>query len=509
MLTPQTGTIVATGSVKGSGGLLNDPSGGSNFQASGGSTNIDASATWTATGCTVPLPSQAPTTCTSDTQDLQLLSKTVASVEVGDVNVVIRVRLSLTFVIDSDGTILARSVTFNGVPGSLDRTLTFTSPSLADPIALSCAVPASTEVLYSLNGNDTTPSTVAGNGAIRAEAVFSPVLLPDVDVFGGDIASISAPPVPAGLSLTGGTDTQSLGTLAPNNIPPTPDAGGGSGHAYTGQEGTPVQFDGSGSSSPCGFPTLRWDFSDGGVAFGAKPVHTFEGVGIYSGLLTATDVTGLTATQAFSVYVSNSRPSSSPGRASPQPGAARSRSPAGDRSGHRRPVDPALPWDFGDGSPSATGGATATHAYTTPGAYTATLTACDRWLACAQDTRPIVVRARSVSIGSIGDTAATFGTPAALHGSLVDEFGQAVNGRTITFSVDSSAAGSAVTARPGSARRRGRRPSPRARTLPRRRSRATAYTAQRLAQAASRSPARRRRRPTAARSPAAPTRPSR
>ena len=45
ILTPQGGVIVATGTVKGSAGLLNDPTGGSNWGPSGGSDDIDKAAT--------------------------------------------------------------------------------------------------------------------------------------------------------------------------------------------------------------------------------------------------------------------------------------------------------------------------------------------------------------------------------------------------------------------------------------------------------------------------------
>jgi PKD domain len=441
------GTIVATGAVSGSGGLLNDPSGGTNWQASGGSTDINAPATWTATNCVLPLPSEGTATCTSNTQDVELLSQTVASLEIGDLKLVLSAKLSLTFTIDSDGTVVARSLTFNGVPGSLDRVMTFTAPALADPIAMPCTVPAGTEVDYALHASDTTPATsVTGAGTLHAEAVFSPPVLPDVDVFGGDIATIAAPSHDAGLSLTGDTGTEVLGTLAPNNIPPTADAGGGATHAYDGVEGTPIVFDGSGSASPCGFPTLRWDFSDGGVAFGRNPEHTFEGPGIYSGLVTATDVTGLSATQAFSVDVGNLAPVVAAG---PDTTSAWGRNVAFNGAA----TDPGTAdqstltysWWFGDGTPSATGGPSVTHAYATPGTYTATFQACDRWNACASDTRDVVVRARNVSVGNLGDTAATFDTGAHLSASLVDEYGQPVNGRTITFAIGVSPAGSAVT----------------------------------------------------------------
>ncbi len=86
-----------------------------------------------------------------------------------------------------------------------------------------------------------------------------------------------------------------------------------------------------------------------------------------------------------------------------------------------------------------------THAYTTPGDYTATFTACDRWTACASSTRIVHVIARTVSVGYLGDTAGTYDTAGTLRASLVDQFGANVSGRSITFAVNGAAAGSSVT----------------------------------------------------------------
>jgi len=80
-----------------------------------------------------------------------------------------------------------------------------------------------------------------------------------------------------------------------------------------------------------------------------------------------------------------------------------------------------------------------------PGDYTATLTVCDQWTACSSDSRVVHVRQRNVSVGYLGDTAATYDTGGHLSASLVDEFGAMVNGRTIAFAVNGGAAGSAVT----------------------------------------------------------------
>lgn len=455
VLTPNGGTIVATGTVKGSAGLLNDPTGGSNFGASGASDDIDKGATWTAS-CAMPLPGDSPRLCVSNTQDMELVSTTVAGALLGRLDIVLSIQIRLEFTLSSDGIIATRALTFGGGSGSLDRPLTFigsTPSTLADPIALPCTQPAGSEIVYGLAAQPyASTGSMAGRGTLHAAAVIVPIIGPDLPVVGVDIRSITAAGHDLSVSLTGDAGSAILGTLAANNIPPTPDSGGGAGYEYSGDQGTPVVFDGAGSSSPCGFPTLRWDFSDGGVAFGKNPQHTFQGSGTYSGLLTAIDVTGLSATQTFSVVIANLAPVTEAG---PSITAAWGRPVAFNGSATDPGTDDqatlVYAWDFGDGSPNASGGSSAIHAYTTPGTYYATFTAWDRHGSFSSDQRTVTIRARDVSLGSVGDTAATFDTAAQLRASLVDEFGQAVNGRTVTFDVATVAgtSGSAVTSSAG------------------------------------------------------------
>jgi hypothetical protein len=162
-----------------------------------------------------------------------------------------------------------------------------------------------------------------------------------------------------------------------------------------------------------------------------------------------TDETGLSATRSFTVVVSNVVPSVNAGP---------------DTTAHwGRPVafngqatDPGADdqstlqytWDFGDGTPSASGGPSVIHSYAAPNDYTATLTVCDKDenpATCPSDTRVIHVTKRDSSTGYTGDGSGVFDTPATLSASLVDEYGQNVNGRTITFTVGSDPSLSAST----------------------------------------------------------------
>jgi hypothetical protein len=59
---------------------------------------------------------------------------------------------------------------------------------------------------------------------------------------------------------------------------------------YCGVEGTPVDFNGTGSSDPDGDPlTYEWDFGDNNTGVGVTPTHTYAQEGTYTVCLTVTD----------------------------------------------------------------------------------------------------------------------------------------------------------------------------------------------------------------------------
>ena len=195
-------------------------------------------------------------------------------------------------------------------------------------------------------------------------------------------------------------------------------------------EGVPVQFDGTGTTSICGLDSLalRWDFSDGGVAFGQQPFHTFEDNGIFSGLLTATDPTGLSNSVAFSVSVANQDPvaNAGPDTIADWGRLVQFNGQATDPGEDDQPFLE-YSWDFGDGTlptnPS-TGGASALHAYAAPGDYTATL---DRDRRRRRERRRTAGSFTSRSVTSRPPTSGRLrrrSTPAtSFSGSLVDEYG--------------------------------------------------------------------------------------
>jgi PKD repeat protein len=146
-----------------------------------------------------------------------------------------------------------------------------------------------------------------------------------------------------------------------------------------------------------------------------------------------TDVTGLSAVQDFTVNVADTLPVPNAG---PNTSGAWGVPIAFDGQA----VDPgssdqstlSYVWDWGDGTPG-TGGANATHTYATPGVYTATLTVCDEDPTCAQSQTQVTVNQRSTTTAYTGPLSALPSKNVTLTASVVDQFGQPVVGRTVTF----------------------------------------------------------------------------
>jgi PKD repeat protein len=91
------------------------------------------------------------------------------------------------------------------------------------------------------------------------------------------------------------------------NHPPVADAGG----LYTGDEGAPVAFDGTGSSDADGSAlTYQWDFGDGSpVVTSAAPSHTYDDDAVYDVCLTVSDLEGETDQDCTTATIANVAPS--------------------------------------------------------------------------------------------------------------------------------------------------------------------------------------------------------
>jgi len=109
------------------------------------------------------------------------------------------------------------------------------------------------------------------------------------------------------------TDAEILAhaTLAPTNQPPVADPNG----SYMADEGSPVSFDGAGSSDPDGDAlTYDWEWGDGSSLLdaGASPSHTYAGNGDYAVCLTVTDPGGLSDTACTTAKITNVPPTCEP-----------------------------------------------------------------------------------------------------------------------------------------------------------------------------------------------------
>jgi subtilisin family serine protease len=101
-------------------------------------------------------------------------------------------------------------------------------------------------------------------------------------------------------NVSAASNTIDVTTLA-GNIPPVADAGG----PYSGDEGTAITFDGTGSSDADGDAlTYNWDFGDGATGTGATPSHTYPTAGSYTATLTVSD--GIDSDQATASVTVNS-----------------------------------------------------------------------------------------------------------------------------------------------------------------------------------------------------------
>lgn len=95
--------------------------------------------------------------------------------------------------------------------------------------------------------------------------------------------------------------TQTI-TVSPAGIPQPPVANPGG--PYNGTVGTPVQFNGSGSSDPDGsIVTYLWNFGDGATASTVSPAHAYAAAGTYTVQLTVTDNSGLASSAQTTVNV--------------------------------------------------------------------------------------------------------------------------------------------------------------------------------------------------------------
>jgi PKD repeat protein len=229
-------------------------------------------------------------------------------------------------------------------------------------------------------------------------------------------------------NLTGTATTTA--TISATPKPPTAVAGG----PYTGVAGSPVSFNGSGSTDPQSQTlTYAWSFGDGGTGTGVSPSHTYATGGTYTTTLTVTDTSNLTGSATATVTIS----------AAPTPPTAVAGGPytgtAGvavsfNGAGSSDPQGQALTyaWTFGDGGTGT--GVSPTHTYAAAGTYTATLTVTDtsNLTGSATATVTIAAAATTPTANAGGPYTGNVGSAIAFNGSGSSD----PRGETLTYAWD-------------------------------------------------------------------------
>jgi PKD repeat protein len=164
-------------------------------------------------------------------------------------------------------------------------------------------------------------------------------------------------------------------TVFANTQPPVANAGG----PYASAANVAISFTGAASRDPDGnVVSYLWNFGDGTTASGITAVHAYAAAGTFTVQLTVTDNDGLTNAASTTAQVTDGSGLQSPIANTAGPYQGTTSSPvAFDGSASSDPDGTVVSydWTFGDGGTSS--GAKPTHAYTTVGTYTVTLTVTD------------------------------------------------------------------------------------------------------------------------------------
>jgi PKD repeat protein len=338
---------------------------------------------------------------------------------------------------DSDGTIAGYEWDFgdgSAVSTDADPTHTYTAAGLyaATLTVTDDAGATNTASLTVTVAADQPPTAVAAatpdSGTTPLEVSFSSAGSTDAegaiagyewDFGDGSAVSTDADPThtyttagtfTATLTVTDGaaqTDTSSvLITVVSDNVAPTAVAGATPGSGTVPLE---VSFSSAGSTDSDGtIAGYEWDFSDGSaVSTDADPIHTYTTAGTFTATLTVTDDDGATDTATIDVVVD------------PVPNVAPEAGASADVTSGIAPLPVAFSgassidsdgtiagyeWDFGDGSPVATG-VDVNHTFTAVGTFTVTLTVTDD--DGAQDSTTLTIE----TVANQFPTASAAGTP--------------------------------------------------------------------------------------------------
>jgi PKD repeat protein len=199
------------------------------------------------------------------------------------------------------------------------------------------------------------------------------------------------------------------------------------GGPYTGAQGVPIAFNGSGTDLDGDPLTYRWTFGDGGTGTGRNPTHAYASRGTFNVSLTVNDGRIDSLPVATTVAVLNRPPVPNPGgpytgvRGVPIAFSGSGTDPDGDVLNYW--------WMFGDGTSAPGPGPTAAHAYAGVGTLTATLVVTDGQGATASATTTVTIANRVPVANPGGPYTAVRGVPITLSGSGAD-----ADGDSLTYS---------------------------------------------------------------------------
>jgi len=196
-------------------------------------------------------------------------------------------------------------------------------------------------------------------------------------------------------------------TVAAANNAPTADPGG----PYTGSEGSPVTFNGAGSSDPDGDAlTYAWTFGDGTTGGGVAPTHTYIDNGTFVVTVTVTDTHGASsAPVSTTATIANVAPTVNAG--------ANQTAAAGlPLTVNATFSDPGIndatfsySIDWGDGTGPTTGTKStaaapiqATHVYTAAGTFVVTVTVTDKDGGAGSGTATMTITPPVVAVTLVG-----------------------------------------------------------------------------------------------------------
>jgi PKD repeat protein/plastocyanin/type 1 glutamine amidotransferase len=171
-----------------------------------------------------------------------------------------------------------------------------------------------------------------------------------------------------------------------------------------------VQFSATGLDPQGGELLYEWDFGDGSGSFNQSPEHVYTKAGTYTATVTGTDPQGKTGTATVTIEVTATGNQAPVVRATADPKTGQAPLVVAFSAQATDPDGPASQitylWDFDDNGANAFG-RNASHTYTRPGTYHATVTATDRLGAFDKEEVVITVEDPPGNVAPIVTAAAT------------------------------------------------------------------------------------------------------